>query len=360
MITLSGTGSSATGESVLTPPTVAPVLAVTADLGSTTADLAWSPSNKTSSPGFTYRADWRSPRPQKTVYSCPTGAECVTGAEGKYIIVYASTGVSYLYWFNTGTETEPENSVTSKFEVNIGNSNTAAEVATALVIKAGWSNMGAGVARFTSTENAPLTAASCDVGSIVSETAGRADGWNELTQTNSTTYAASFADAGGETYYFRVTPLNDAGEGPVSNTASINLPGESEAPALTGWGEAADGADIGEFYVSAVNLEWTETPGATNYDLYRAENPPPYGSGTYSVLDSETLLTYRDSTVDWAGGFGPYYGYKVIATNGAFSTPASDELIFSALPLPPPAGWLLATGFWNDAGVWDDTAFWPS
>ncbi len=221
---LLGCGSSG-GNGVLTPPTVAPVLAVTADFGSSTANAAWTASNKTSSSGFGYR------------FECKKDSSA---------------------WF------------------------------------------------------------------FISDT---------------TSLTASFSDgtAAGNTYYFRVTPYNDAGEGPVSNEASVILPGESEAPVLTGWGEAADGADIGEFYVVAVNLDWTEIPGATNYDLYRAENPPPYGSGTYSLFDSETLLTYRDNTVVWDGGNGPYYGYKVIATNGGFSTPASDELIFAPAAVPPPA-----------------------
>ena len=38
----------------LTPPTVAPVLTVTADLGSTVAQLEWTASDKTSSSGFIY------------------------------------------------------------------------------------------------------------------------------------------------------------------------------------------------------------------------------------------------------------------------------------------------------------------
>lgn len=50
MLLGSGTGGSGT----LTPPTVAPVLVVSADLGSTTANLAWTPSNKTGSAGFVY------------------------------------------------------------------------------------------------------------------------------------------------------------------------------------------------------------------------------------------------------------------------------------------------------------------
>lgn len=49
-----GTGQSG-GSGTLTPPTLAPVLTVTADLGSNTANLDWTASNKITSPGFGYR-----------------------------------------------------------------------------------------------------------------------------------------------------------------------------------------------------------------------------------------------------------------------------------------------------------------
>jgi hypothetical protein len=104
---------SATADGVLTPPTVAPVLSVTADVGSFTAELEWSDSNKTSSAGFGYRV-----------------------------------------------------------EVKI------------------------------------------DAGS-----------WIELLTTSSQTTNNLQGGATGETYYYRVTPYNDAGDGPVSNEASVILPG---------------------------------------------------------------------------------------------------------------------------------------
>lgn len=50
MLLGSGTGGSGT----LTPPTVAPVLTVSADVGSTNAFLEWTASNKTGSAGFGY------------------------------------------------------------------------------------------------------------------------------------------------------------------------------------------------------------------------------------------------------------------------------------------------------------------
>lgn len=221
-LTLLGAGYGG-GSGVLTPPTIAPVLIVTTELGSRIASLAWTASNKTTSPGFYY-----------------------------------------------------------KIEVDVNGSGY----------------------------------------SLVGTTTDLSLNDNETT-------------ASGQTYTYRVTPYNDSGGGPSSNTAGVVLPGESDAPVLTGWGEAADGADLGEYYVVAVNLDWNEIAGATNYEIYRAENPPPYSAGTYSLLDNETLLEYRDTTVVWNGGNGPFYGYKIIATNGASTTGYSNELIFAPAFVPP-------------------------
>lgn len=214
---LSGTGNA------LSPPTIAPVLDVTTELGVKTAYLTWSASNKTTSPGFYYDVE---------------------------------------------------------VKINSGS-------------------------------------------------------YSSLTTTTSRTYNNTQGAAAGETYTYRITPHNDYGGGPSSNTFGVVLPGESEAPVLTGWGEGGGGADLGEYYVVAVNLDWNEIAGATNYEIYRAENPPPYGSGTYSLLDNETLLEYRDSTVVWNGGNGPFYGYKIIATNGAAETSYSNELVFAPAFVPP-------------------------
>lgn len=49
-----GRPSSKVGEGALTPPTVAPVLSVSADFGSSTANLSWTASDKTTSDGFAY------------------------------------------------------------------------------------------------------------------------------------------------------------------------------------------------------------------------------------------------------------------------------------------------------------------
>jgi hypothetical protein len=52
-----GNGAAKTASGPLTPPTVAPVLIVSAASGSTTANLEWTASDKTSSAGFGYQIE---------------------------------------------------------------------------------------------------------------------------------------------------------------------------------------------------------------------------------------------------------------------------------------------------------------
>jgi hypothetical protein len=47
------------GVRVPQPPSVAPILEVSAEFGSYVAELNWTPSNRTSSPGFQYRIDYQ-------------------------------------------------------------------------------------------------------------------------------------------------------------------------------------------------------------------------------------------------------------------------------------------------------------
>lgn len=35
-----------------------------------------------------------------------------------------------------------------------------------------------------------------------------------------------------------------------------------------------------------------------------------------------------------------------------------NKILFVNPIIPPVDNWILATGFWNDNGVWDDTKFW--
>jgi hypothetical protein len=64
-------------------------------------------------------------------------------------------------------------------------------------------------------------------------------------------------------YGFYIKPINDAGEGPSSNAASVVLPGESEAPVLTGPSEVSSEDPT-------ALLEWNAIPGATVYSVQQS------------------------------------------------------------------------------------------
>lgn len=66
------------GAAVLSPPTVAPVLTVSAELGSYIANLEWTPSNKTGSAGFGYSIE-------------------LNLSGGGWNVVDTTTGLSYNY-----------------------------------------------------------------------------------------------------------------------------------------------------------------------------------------------------------------------------------------------------------------------
>lgn len=184
------------GVGVLTPPTVAPVLTVEADLGSYEAILNWTPSNKTSSPGFEYQ-----------VYFAPSG----------------STEFTFL-------------------------------------------------------------------GSTASQT-----------------YSYTASETGD--YAFKVIPANSAGEGPSSNEVVITLPGESEAPVLTGPGTA----DTNQQFT----LDWNDIPGADSYEVDRSDD----GGASWGLLD--TVLV---STLDVTEAAADTYKYRVTPFAGAFEGLVSNVL----------------------------------
>jgi hypothetical protein len=225
-----GTGQSG-GSGTLTPPTLAPVLTVTADLGSNTANLDWTASNKITSPGFGYRI---------------------------YI------------------------------DINGG-------------------------------------------------------GFTALTTVSGSTLDSNYTpspDPAGETYSFYIEPFNDAGPatgGGLSNQASIVLPGEGEAPVLTGPGQA----QVDETF----SLSWNEIPGATEYHLERSVD-----NVTFSPLSTETLPYYDTSE----SSTGSLY-YRVIPFAGAFEGISSNVWEVS---VTLPDYWLLISGFWDDNGSWKDSATW--
>lgn len=226
---LLGCGSGGEGGD-LTPPTLAPVLVVTADLGSNTARLEWTASNKTGSAGFGYRI--------------------------------------FL-------------------DINGG-------------------------------------------------------GFSELSTVSGATLYSDYTpspDPTGETYTFYIEPYNDAGPatgGGLSNEAGVVLPGESEAPILSG---------PSPVFATPFTLSWTAVPGATTYDLERSTD-----NITFTLLVNTALLEHETTESSQS-----YYYFRVKPLAGAFEGTISNTLTVEYIvPLP----WILETGEWDDDGEWRDTSNW--
>jgi hypothetical protein len=147
-------------------------------------------------------------------------------------------------------------------------------------------------------------------------------GFSELATTTSLTYADvnSAPEPAGETYTYYIEPYNDAGPatgGGLSNEAGVVLPGESEAPILSGPSSVESGDPT-------ATLVWTAIPGATFYSVQSSTDDI-----SYSQIATPTAETY-DATV-WDS---PTY-YKVIPFAGAFEGLESNVISITVVAPPP-------------------------
>src|SRR5947208_1241415 len=137
----------------------------------------------------------------------------------------------------------------------------------------------------------------------------------------------SYSDGGltnGVTYYYKVSAVNNAGEGPQSNEASAT----PTAPATPPSAPQGLGATAGD---ATVTLTWSAPSSnggsqITNYRIYRGTTS---GGETLKATISN-VITYTDTTVT----NGATYYYQVSAVNSAGEGPRSNEA--SATPSPPP------------------------
>jgi len=143
---------------------------------------------------------------------------------------------------------------------------------------------------------------------------------NVLTYTDTTV-------TNGVTYYYQVSAVNSAGEGPRSNEASATPsappPPPSPPSAPTNLVATAGNAQVG--------LTW-QAPGSnggsqiTNYRIYRGTS----SNGETLLATIGNVLTYTDTAVS----NGVTYYYQVSAVNNVGEGPRSNEA--SATPSAPP------------------------
>ena len=105
----------------------------------------------------------------------------------------------------------------------------------------------------------------------------------------------------GGTYSYYIKPINDVGEGPSSNAASVVLPGESEAPVLTGPSTALTDVEF--------TLAWTSVPGADSYEVDKSDN----GGVSWTTISTTSALTLGVTEL-----VADTYDYRVTPFAGAF------------------------------------------
>lgn len=139
----------------------------------------------------------------------------------------------------------------------------------------------------------------------------------------------SYPDTGaasGQTYYYKVSAVNSAGEGPQSNEASATLPGVPSAP-------RALSATAVTYTGGRIDLAWlapstTGGSAVTAYRVYRGTTP---GGETF-LTQVGNVLSFLDTGL----ANGQAYYYKVSAVNAAGEGAQSNEAT-ATTPSPPDA-----------------------
>ena len=119
------------------------------------------------------------------------------------------------------------------------------------------------------------------------------------------------------TYSFYIKPINDAGEGPSSNAASVVLPGESEAPLLTGPSEVSSEDPT-------ALLEWNAIPGATIYSVQRSPDDATWAQIATPTGVSQSVTLFSSPTF-----------YRVVPFAGVIEGTPSNSLEITIVTPPP-------------------------
>src|SRR3989440_474235 len=161
----------------------------------------------------------------------------------------------------------------------------------------------------------------------------------------------SYSDGGltnGVTYYYQVSAVNAAGEGPRSNEASAT-PTAPATPPGAPQGLVATAGD------ATVTLTWSAPSSnggspITNYKIYRGTS----SNGETLKATIGNVLTYTDTTVT----NGVTYYYQVSAVNNVGEGPRSNEV--SATPSAPPTPPSAPQGLGATAGDATVTLTWST
>jgi hypothetical protein len=161
---------------------------------------------------------------------------------------------------------------------------------------------------------------------------GSSSGFALLDTITTNSYTDNYPEAG-ETWYYKVSAVNSAGESAQSSSVSARTPSSGGSGGNTGGSGGNSGGGgtttskpnvpYGKPVIKAqtsdsLTLEWNASLRATGYKLYRSSSITP----TFGVVYSGSQTTYKDTGLV----SGITYKYKVTATNSAGESDYSDEI----------------------------------
>ncbi len=168
----------------------------------------------------------------------------------------------------------------------------------------------------------------------------------ETILTSTSTTATTFTSTGltnGTTYYFKVTAVSLAGEGPFSNEVSATPATAAGAP--TTLAATASGSEVDLWWTSPAN---NGGDPVTGYNIYQGTSS---GAETILTSTSTTATTFRSTGLT----NGTTYYFKVTAVTLAGEGPFSNEVSATPATLPAATSGLSATAG-NGRAVLDWTA----
>ena len=148
------------------------------------------------------------------------------------------------------------------------------------------------------------------------------------TAANVVTFADDELDRG-RTYVYRVRAINGAGPSPYSNTAAVNVPGETGLPAAP---RGLNAALAGE---RRVVLEWADVAGERGYKVERRLDGSGSGDWVQIGATGENVARFVDERVEP----GKTYVYRVRAFSAAGHSSYSntDAVVIPERPATPAA-----------------------
>ena len=123
----------------------------------------------------------------------------------------------------------------------------------------------------------------------------------------------------GTNYYYEVSAINIAGEGPNS----------SEVSALPLFSPTPNSLIVTATNFGLVSLAWAPSAGATSYNVKRSTS-----TSTETTIGSTSSLIYNYN--DTGVSNGVTYYYVVSAVNGGGENPTNSAEVSATVPIPPP------------------------